>query len=287
VRHYWVSPLRYPGGKAALADFLADLIALQRPRPRVYVEPFAGGAGAALRLLYGEHVDRVVLNDLHPGIAAFWRAVFQHTDELIERVRTCELSIDAWQSYHAQFISGKGSDIDLGFATLYLNRTNRSGILYGRPIGGLDQTGGWKIDARFFRSRLAERIRLLGGYRERVEVKQDDALELLAHLDTSSALLYVDPPYILRGRQLYLNTLTWEDHQRLAKLLTENHRRWLLTYNADPRVSEVLYKDMRCLLFSIRHTAAVQHRGSEYVVFSPGLRVGSLVLQPVRPAIRR
>jgi DNA adenine methylase len=276
VRHYWVSPLRYPGGKAALADFLADLIALQRPRPRVYVEPFAGGAGAALRLLYGEHVDRVVLNDLHPGIAAFWRAVFHYTDELIERIRTCELSIDAWRHYHAQFISGKGSDVDLGFATLYLNRTNRSGILYGRPIGGLRQTGQWKVNARFYRERLAERIKLISSYRGRVQVQQEDALELLAHLDTSKAMLYVDPPYILRGRQLYLNTLTWEDHQRLARLLTERHRRWFLTYNADPRVPEVLYKDLRCVRFSIRHTAAVQHLGSEYAVFSPGLRVGSL-----------
>jgi len=227
-------------------------------------------------LLYGEHVDRVVLNDLHPGIAAFWRAVFNHTDELIERVRTCELSIDAWRDYRARFISGNGSDVDLGFATLYLNRTNRSGILYGRPIGGLEQTGRWKVDARFYRDRLAERIKLIAAYRGRVEVQQADALELLASFDSGNAMLYVDPPYILRGRQLYLNTLTWEDHQRLARLLIDCHRRWFLTYNADPRVPEVLYRGMRCVQFSIRHTAAVQHLGSEYAVFSPGLRVGSL-----------
>jgi DNA adenine methylase len=254
VRHYWVSPLRYPGGKAALAEFLAIVITWQRPRPRVYVEPFAGGAGAALRLLYDEHVDRVVLNDLHPGIAAFWRAVFHHTDELIERVMTCELSIDAWQAYHERSASNEGSDIDLGFATLYINRTNRSGILYGRPIGGLEQTGRWKIDARFNRDGLAERIKLLGGYRARVEVQQEDALELLARLDTSNALLYVDPPYIMPSRKLYLDTLAWEDHQRLARLLIEHHRRWLLTYDADPRVPEVLYKNLRCARFSIKHT---------------------------------
>jgi DNA adenine methylase len=249
----------------------------------VYVEPFAGGAGAALRLLYGEHVDRIVLNDLHPGIAAFWRAVFQHTDELIEQVQTCELSIDAWRGYRALFMSNGSSDLDLGFATLYLSRTNRSGILFGRPIGGLEQTGRWKIDARFNRDALAERIKLVGAYRGRVEVRQEDALELLARLDTRNALLYVDPPYIMKRQQLYLNTLGWKDHQRLATLLIERHRQWLLTYNADPRVPEVLYKNMRCARFSIKHTAAMQHIGSEYAVFSPGLRIDSLGTLRERP----
>jgi DNA adenine methylase len=118
LRYFYVSPLRYPGGKAHLAGFLAELLTSQRRRPKVYVEPFAGGAGAALRLLYGEHVDRIVLNDLNPGIAAFWRSVFHHTDELIEHIRTCELTIDAWRQYHATYMSGAPSDIELGFATL-------------------------------------------------------------------------------------------------------------------------------------------------------------------------
>jgi DNA adenine methylase len=273
VIRQWVSPFRYPGGKVALAPFFAELIAFQRPRPRVYVEPFAGGAGAALRLLYGEYVDRVVLNDLHPGIAAFWRAVFQHNDELVDRVRTCELTIDAWQSYHEQGLSNEGSDVELGFATLYLNRTNRSGILDGRPIGGLQQTGRWKIDARFNRDALARRIKLLGGYRARVEVRQQDALDLLVDLNTDNAFVYVDPPYILDGRPLYFNTLTWEDHEKLAKLLVERHRLWVLTYNADPRIHEVLYRNLRCAQFSIKHTAAVQHIGSEFSVFSPAIRI--------------
>lgn len=273
MRYYYISPLRYPGGKAALANFLADLIDLQHPRPRVYVEPFAGGAGAALRLLYGEHVDRVVLNDLNPGIAAFWRAVFHHTDDLIERVRFCELSINAWHGYRAQYLSGECSDIELGFATLYLNRTNRSGILNARPIGGLEQAGKWKLGVRFNREDLVARIRILGAYRDRVDVQQRDALDLLATIDTTQALLYVDPPYIVQGDELYLDTLTWEDHQRLARLLKRRHRRWVLTYDTDPRVPSLLYKNLRCAQFSIKHTAAVQQIGTEYAVFSQSLRV--------------
>jgi DNA adenine methylase len=248
----------------------------QRPRPRVYVEPFAGGAGAALRLLYEEQVDRIVLNDLNPGIAAFWRAVFYHTAELVERVHTCELSIDAWHGYRQQYRSGEGLDVELGFATLYLNRTNRSGILEAGPIGGLQQAGRWKLDVRFNRQDLATRIKLLGAYRDRVEVHQQDALELLAALDTRDALLYVDPPYLLQGDELYMNTLDWTDHQRLGELLRRKHRRWMLTYDVDPRVPDVLYKRLRCAQFSIKHTAALQQLGTEYAVFSDSLRVKTL-----------
>jgi len=276
MRYYYISPLRYPGGKAALANFLADLIALQKPRPRVYVEPFAGGAGAALRLLYGEHVDRVVLNDLNPGISAFWHAVFHDTDDLIERVRKCELSIEAWHDYRAQYLSGDCSDVELGFATLYLNRTNRSGILDARPIGGLQQAGKWNLGVRFNREDLANRIRILGAYRDRVDVQQQDALDLLATIDTTEALLYVDPPYIVQGDDLYLDTLTWGDHQRLAKLLKRHHRRWMLTYDTDLRVPNLLYKNLRCAQFSIKHMAAVQQIGTEYAVFSQSLRIDSI-----------
>ena len=129
---------------------------------------------------------------------------------------------------------------------------------------------------RFNRQDLAARIKLLGAYRDRVKVHQQDALELLRQIDTRDALLYVDPPYLLQGDELYMNTLGWSDHQRLAKLLTQRHRRWVLTYDADPRVPDVLYKNLRCAQFSIKHTAAAQEMGTEYVVFSDPLRINTL-----------
>jgi DNA adenine methylase len=276
MRHHYISPLRYPGGKAALAPFLTDLMSSQRPRPNTYVEPFAGGAGAALRLLYGEYVDRIVLNDLNPGIAAFWRAVFRHTDELIELIATCELSIDAWYRYHDQYKSVSCSDLELGFATLYLNRTNRSGILDARPIGGIQQAGKWKMGVRFNRESLIERVRILGAYRNRVEILQRDALDLLDDFDTRKSFLYIDPPYLVQGDELYLNTLSWSDHERLADILIGRHNQWILTYDVDARVPNSLYRDLRCAEFSIKHTAAIQQMGNEYAVFSPKLVVNSL-----------
>ncbi|MEN3537432.1 DNA adenine methylase [Microbispora sp. ZYX-F-249] len=278
MRYFYISPLRYPGGKAALADFFAEIISSQGTRITTFVEPFAGGAGAALRLLYTGRIKQLLLNDANPGIAAFWRSVFWHTDELNERLRSCELSIDAWHHYRAVYDDPLSSEIELAFATLYLNRTNRSGILGARPIGGLRQDGKWKIDARFNRQDLIDRITILGQYRDRVQVSQSDALEFLESTPTRSSFFYVDPPYLGQGDELYLNTLQWADHLRLANILHRRHRRWVVTYDADPRIPSILYPGLRCAEFSIKHTAARQQIGSEYAVFSDKLTVDSIKL---------
>jgi DNA adenine methylase len=146
-------------------------MAAQPRRSRRYVEPFAGGAGVALRLLFDEFVDEVVLNDLNPGIAAFWRSMFTDTDALLERVAACDLTIDEWHQQRSVYLEGAADDLDLGFATFYLNRTNRSGILDARPIGGLEQTGKWRIDARFDREKLSARMRVLSRYASRVVIR--------------------------------------------------------------------------------------------------------------------
>lgn len=266
----YISPLRYPGGKARLAPYIAHLMARQRPRPRSYAEAFAGGAGAALRLLLDDEVDYIYINDLDPGVAALWRCIFHHTDELAELVESEEVSIDAWHKHSQIYRTPEGrGDVELGFSTFFLNRCNRSGILRARPIGGLDQTGKWKIDARFNRQGLAHRIRHLGKYSSRVSVSQKDARAFIAELEPhrEEVLLYVDPPYLVQGDRLYLDSLTEKDHADLAAILRTTPLRWLLTYDADKRVTEQLYKGFRCVEFNILHTAQIQRTGVEYAVF--------------------
>src|SRR5690349_12089891 len=175
----YLSPLRYPGGKGRLARFIAGLIERQKPRPSRYIEPFAGGAGVGLRLLVEEHVDEIVINDLNPGIAAFWRAVFQKPGELLLNLEGCEVSIEEWHRQREIYLAEPEDDAAFGFALFFLNRTNRSGILDARPIGGYAQEGKWKIDARFDRARLAERIEVLSRYRSRVSVREVDGIELI------------------------------------------------------------------------------------------------------------
>lgn len=244
----------------------------------MYVEPYAGGAGAALRLLRDEYVDEVILNDLDPGIAAFWRAVFNQPEDVIERIAEVDLTIDEWHRQGTIYRSGVGEDLELGFATFFLNRTNRSGILNARPIGGLEQAGKWLIDARFNRENLSDRIRTISRYRTRVTLFERDGVGLLRDLFSvsSDAFFYVDPPYTDKGDDLYLNDLSWQDHSRLASVLTRSDTRWLVTYNCDPRIPEQLYPENRCVQFDIKHTAQRQHIGSEYAIFSEALFVDSL-----------
>jgi DNA adenine methylase len=271
----FLSPLRYPGGKGPIAPFIAKIIACQRQRPTRYVEPFAGGAGVGLRLLFDEYVDEIVLNDLDPGIAAFWRAVFEHTGDLVKKIRSASPTLEEWHRQHQIYENGSGSDVRLGFATFFLNRTNRSGILNARPIGGLQQASKWRIDARYDGERLAERIIRLGEYSSRVTIFSEDGIDLTErYVDDGRSFIYLDPPYLQKGDDLYLDNLEWRDHRRLAKVLKLAHN-WMLTYDTDPRVLK-LYPKNRCALFDIAHTAAVQHIGSEYAVFAAGLNIPPL-----------
>lgn len=281
MSHRYLSPLRYPGGKARVAPYLAALIRAQTPRPTIYAEPFAGGAGAALRLLMDETVRSVRINDLSPGIAAFWRCVFYHTAQFAGLIEHAVVDMDNWhQARHIFESPSDGDDLQLGYATFFLNRCNRSGILTARPIGGLNQAGKWKIGARFNRADLAARVRRLGQYRRRVEVTQLDGREFMENVESlgSKVFAYVDPPYIVQGEDLYLNSLSYDDHRLLADHLRESATPWMLTYDVSERVTEELYAGLRVAQFDIAHTAQRQHIGSELAVFSPLLDVSSLQL---------
>ena len=279
MRFRSLSPLRYPGGKSRLADYLARLVSAQDPRPREYAEPFAGGAGAALRLLANEEVRYAHINDLDPGIAAFWRTLFASTEDFSQLILEANLSIDEWHRMRDIYANPtQYGDLELGFATFYLNRTNRSGILRARPIGGLEQTGNWKIDARFNRDDLADKVRYVGEYRNRVTVSELDARDFLVKMerDATDILVYVDPPYLVQGERLYLDGLSYDDHKQLAAQLRAVDLPWFMTYDADERIPNELYAGLRCASFDIAHTAATQHIGSEYAVFAAGITVPDL-----------
>jgi DNA adenine methylase len=275
----FVSPLRYPGGKARLAPFLTTILEAQPHRAHTYCEPFAGGAGAALRLLIEERVRRVSINDLDPGIAAFWRCVFQNNRALVRRVQNARVDLEAWKECRAIYASPAGvSDLELGYATFFLNRCNRSGIISARPIGGLEQTGMWKLDARFNREDLASRISLLGEYSARVDVFQLDARTYITDIlaSASNVLIYVDPPYLREGEDLYLDALKPEDHKELAGVLARTSHPWVATYDVEPMVHQVLFPRHRIMEYSISHTAHRQHIGEEYIVFSHNIRLPAI-----------
>jgi DNA adenine methylase len=276
----YISPLRYPGGKAKLGPYFARIIADQSARIRTYAEPYAGGAGAGLYLLVAGQIDRLLINDLNPGIAAFWRSSLGQTSAFVESIEKSDVSLDAWHYHRSVYLSPEGrSDLELGFSTFFMNRCNRSGILTARPIGGLDQLGKWKIDARFNRSNLARRVRLLGNLASKISVTQKPALEFLSSVvrRRNPVLLYVDPPYLGKGDDLYMSDNSWSDQEQLAVSLKRIRHPWILTYDFDPHI-RTIYPATRCLEYSISHTAQKQRVGQEFMLFSDGLQVEDMAV---------
>lgn len=280
----FISPLRYPGGKAKLGPYFARLLANQSTPIDTYAEPYAGGAGAGLYLLSERYVDRLLINDLNPGIAAFWRSILSSAEEFIERVETEDITISSWHRHREIYLNpNEASDLELGFATFFLNRCNRSGILTARPIGGLAQTGKWKIDVRFNRKGLIARIRHVHSMAAQISVAQKDALEFVATVSRRArpVLVYADPPYLVKGEDLYMSAQSWEDHEQLARVLLKTRHPWILTYESDHRIRD-LYPSNRCLSYSISHTAQERRVGSEFMLFSRALKVGDVLVSSKR-----
>jgi DNA adenine methylase len=277
------TPLRYPGGKAKLANFVKGLIATNRLWDCEYVEPYCGGAGIAIELLRGEFVSRIRINDLDPAINCFWRAVMYHTDELCGRISKVRLSVPTWRRQRAilQRVD-EHSTVEVGFAAFFLNRVNRSGILRAGPIGGLDQTGAWLIDARFNRAALIETISLIAEYGERITVDSADAAEFLRRAREwagPETLIYLDPPYVVQGKRLYRNSYTAQDHAEIAGEVAKLRCPWIVSYDSEPLIRK-LYAGYRSMTYGIGYSANERTVGKEIMVFSP-----RLVIPPVKTPV--
>ncbi|WFE59660.1 DNA adenine methylase [Micromonospora sp. WMMD712] len=271
-----ISPLRYPGGKASLYTRLRALLRYNGLTSGTYVEPYAGGAGAALGLLVTGQVKDIVINDLDPAIFAFWKFLIDSPSDFSQMIREARLSVAEWEKQRDAYLHTPHDDYHrLGFATFYLNRTNRSGVLNGGPIGGMDQTGNYKIDARFNKNGLIERVRLIGMYSKRIAVHNMDGIALIKqYIDNPSTLVYADPPYFEKAGSLYLNSFTSDDHQALAACLNGlKDRRWLLTYDNVPQVSH-LYGERRSEEFSLNYSAHRVMKAKEIMVYSDALVIG-------------
>lgn len=282
------SPLRYPGGKSALARTLRDIIVANDLRFCTYAEPFAGGCGLALRLLFDGVVAQIAINDLDPAIWAFWEATLNHTEELARRIATAEVTVDAWHQHRAILLGGSTDDVvTLGFAAFFLNRTNRSGIIKsGGVIGGLDQRGNYKIDCRFNREDLADRVRRIGLYRDRVELTRLDAIDFIDKFvdeGTENTLLCIDPPYFNKGSSLYTNFYRKDDHAVLAERVLELTSPWVMTYDDAPEIRS-LYQSCPAYRFSINYSAQQKRVGTELLVHSPGLKLPFTLLRGMRAA---
>lgn len=267
------TPLRYPGGKTQLTPFVLDLIRSNGLLRGVYAEPFAGGAGIAWRLLLNGDAAEVWLNDIDPAIHAFWQTAVFEPDPLCERILKTEITMEEWERQRLILKDTNAGQQDLAFAVLFLNRTNRSGILKGGVIGGKAQTGNYKLDCRFNRSELIHKIQRIHTYREVVKITRMDAEQCLKEWDKnlpSKSLVNIDPPYYAQGRDLYLSFYHPEDHTRLAKLIRSLECKWMLTYDDVPEIED-LYKGLPSYRKGLTYYAQVKRKASELLVLSKGL----------------
>lgn len=271
------SPLRYPGGKGKLTPLIELMIDKSGHRGGTYIEPFAGGAGVAIELLEKGVVSEIVLNDLDKGIYSFWRAILEETDRFLEQINRVPLTIDEWKKQRSICLgNNKKYSFELGFATFYMNRTNRSGIIKGGVMGGIEQAGSWKLDARFNRQTLRSRIEKIAENKAKIHLYNKDIkafLENYVPKYEKAALIYFDPPYFKQGKQLYLNFFDYDDHVRLEKLIGDTVKcDWLMTYDDEPEI-EKIYERYCIKRIELNYSAARKRKAKELIIFESDLMI--------------
>lgn len=279
------SPLRYPGGKSCLYELTRQIVHLNGLVHQDYAEPFAGGCGLALSLLYGGLAGEIHINDIDPGVWSFWNAVLNQTDQLVSKIEKTPVTITEWEKQKAALKNGPG--FTLGFATFFLNRTNRSGIIKkAGAIGGLKQEGNYLIDCRFNKPELIRRIRRMAKYKDRIHLTNLDALDFLANRRGAipdSAFFCIDPPYFKKGASLYTSFYRPEDHAILGRAVRGLKNPWIVTYDNAPEISEI-YKSQRRFTFQINYSANVKRVGTELLIAPKRLKIppewSSLSLAP-------
>lgn len=282
------TPMRYPGGKGRLARFMRDVID-RNGLGSCYIEPYAGGAGIAISLLLSRVVERVQINDLNRSVFSFWSAVRNDSDELCRRIESAKLDMTEWHRQKAVQHAENPDPSDLAFSTLYLNRTNRSGILSGGVIGGQAQAGDWKLDARFKKAELILRIERIQAEADRIEVFNLDAeLFLRTRLCTvpEASLIYLDPPYYVKGQGLYENHYVHDDHERIAGEVSALKHPWIVSYD-DVEPIRQLYRGFRQRKFSLHYSAQRRCAGHEVMVLSKGLKAPKEIAPSRAGIVRR
>lgn len=279
------TPLRYPGGKSQLRPLIRKILGSGATNPIAYCEPYCGGAGIAIDLLVKGDVTFIYLNDADVGIYSFWRAIVEEPRRFIKKIESVDVDYATWDRFREDRLElyktyeQGGYSFELGFITFFLNRTNRSGIIDGGCIGGKTQSSKYKIDCRFNKETLIKKIEKIGSLGSRVSVSNVDGSEYLrGHLpnllsnqglEPTHAFVYLDPPYVMQGENLYLNSMTRDSHTELANaVLGGVFDKWLLTYD-DVSLVRDLYKDCDLREIGIRYSANSRKLASEVAVLSP------------------
>jgi DNA adenine methylase len=264
------SPLRYPGSKAAFSPLFFDITRKNHNTSETIVEPFAGSAAVSLYAIENNICKNVILVERDPLIYSFWKSTFDHTKLLIQRINKTEITIDSWRKLdelrHFDMPDPK-LIVDLGFAGLFFNRTNFSGIIGSTPIGGLEQNSDNKINCRFNKKEIINSIEKIALFRKQVRVVFGNATVTINKLSQQNKNLFffIDPPYFKQGPKLYRYSYTVADHLNLSNILINLKHPYFLTYDKH-HVIEYLYRDQNIKGFENRYSTKIPKKGNELLI---------------------
>lgn len=273
------TPLRYPGGKGKTYHYIKELVTLNKCK--TYIEPFAGGAGVAIALLLNNDVQKIMINDYDKAIYAFWYSVINFTSELIELIMQTDITVKEWYKQREIYLNKENIDdlLSLGFATLFINRTNRSGILKAGVIGGKKQNGKYKIHSRFNKLDICNRILLIGKYKNKIKLYNLDAENFIkcSISKTKNSFTFFDPPYYKKGESLYTNFYTHQNHENLAQIINKHmkNKKWILTYDDSKEILN-MYKDYSHHKYYLNYSITKPYKGIELIFYSPNIKKGTL-----------
>lgn len=266
-----LSPLRYPGGKSKIYEKIRNLIVANGYEGRTYVEPFAGGFGIGIGLLREGVVKAAILNDFDSHIYHFWHSVLNDTDNLLRLISDTPITIEERERQKQIYRDANADPLCDGFATLFLNRVNFSGVIKGGPIGGLAQTGTYKIDCRFNKDDISSKIETIAKLKGKIKLYNRDAgylIRMSLMKMKAPMFLNIDPPYVVKGSQLYTNFFTEGDHLNLQRVIAKHLDEefpWIITYDDCPLVRD-LYRQFYMREYSINHNAGGSVKGKEIVI---------------------
>jgi DNA adenine methylase len=271
------TPLRYPGGKTKLYDYVLNIINENEMVNYVYIEPFAGGSGLAISLLLNNKVRSIVLNDIDPHIYWFWRSIIDYPDDICEMINSVPVTIKEWEKQRQIYQNyNHYNELEIGFSTFFLNRTNVSGVLMGGPIGGINQLGNYKLDARFNKSGLINKIQKIKVQREKIQVFNKDAkdfvIEDLPTFNNYSAFINFDPPYVNKGSILYRNYFSEKDHTDLSRIINTCNCKWIVTYDKCSLI-HILYNKYKQEVITLNYSTGDNKQGYEIVIYSDNLNI--------------
>jgi DNA adenine methylase len=267
-----ISPLRYPGSKQALVDYVIRFLDANDFRGREWVEPCAGGASVALSLLSRGAVCRATIVEKDPLVYAFWKCLKTQPALLCHLVHGLNITLETWnqfQKYRSADALKKYPLIELALAGLFFNRANYSGIIGANPIGGMSQSSDYKIDCRFTKSTVIDRMIAASLVMDKMTVVRGDVVSYLRRnserLIQDNSVVYVDPPYVLQGKKLYRHHFKTRDHMRLAEFLNAAPFPWLVSYDNVPFVVE-LFRGQKVRPIWLKYTVRRARRADELLI---------------------